>query len=319
MKAIDIGPTSQEKTVWWILDLGETHSIYCISVEFKDYKDKEMRQRGRFAGFSLYISNTPYKDDGRLCYKNTLPLPPLAFNITCFGYGRYVIYYNERLDGVTYPKGYSSLHTFTELCEVKVQGCSKAGLYGSNCSIPCPKNCQEKWCNIVDGTCVGCAPGYLGLMCEEECPWGWHGVGCKSKCKGHCKGNATCNHVTGYCDGGCAAGWIGKQCVQKCKDGTYGSGCIHNCSGHCLNGTFCNMENGFCEFGCNAGYSGNICNKEEGIYPQVKESDTTSTGALAVKISIAAVLTIIVVLRKEPQLIPEGNKTTFCTPKRTNR
>ncbi|XP_061185156.1 uncharacterized protein LOC133193204 [Saccostrea echinata] len=123
MKTYDIGPTSPEKTVWWLVDLGANHSIYSISIYFKDYKhrDYEMRQRGRFAGFSLYISNTPKKEDGLLCYKNTLPLPPLEFSTTCIGYGRYVIYYNERLDGVKYPEEYQ-IQSWTELCEVKIEG-----------------------------------------------------------------------------------------------------------------------------------------------------------------------------------------------------
>lgn len=36
--------------------------------------------------------------------------------------GRYVIFYNERLDGVTYPEDYVSGTVFTELCDVIVHG-----------------------------------------------------------------------------------------------------------------------------------------------------------------------------------------------------
>ena len=37
--------------------------------------------------------------------------------------GRYVIFYNERLDEVTYPEEYNSVETvYTELCEVIVYG-----------------------------------------------------------------------------------------------------------------------------------------------------------------------------------------------------
>lgn len=49
-------------------------------------------------------------------------LPPLNFTTTCTKSGRYVIFYNERLDGVTYPEGYGVANVITELCEVKVQG-----------------------------------------------------------------------------------------------------------------------------------------------------------------------------------------------------
>ncbi|XP_062610173.1 uncharacterized protein LOC134271954 [Saccostrea cucullata] len=216
MKMFPIGPDSPDKTAWWMVDLGDNRAIYSISIKFKDYREYEgleMRQRGRFAGFSLYISDNPMKEDGVLCYKNTLPLPPLDFNTTCIGHGRYVIYYNERLDGVTYPLGYES-SSLIELCEVNVQGCSK-GVYGINCDIPCPINCQDQKCYIINGTCLGCSSEYAGKMCKDECAWGWYGAGCKRQCMGHCRGNITCNHVTGNCDGGCLAGWTGKECKQR--------------------------------------------------------------------------------------------------------
>ncbi|XP_062567733.1 multiple epidermal growth factor-like domains protein 10 [Saccostrea cucullata] len=265
MKDMGIGKGSPEKYFWWSVDLGENYSIYDISIDFKDYTDYVIRQRGRFAGFSLYISNTPRKDDGRLCYKNTLPLPPLEFKTTCIGYGRYVIYYNERLDGVAYPERYQYQSSYTELCEVKIQGCNKAGVYGNNCSIPCPVNCQKQSCNIVNGTCLGCNPGYVGIMCQTECPWRWYGEKCKSECSGHCKGNISCNHVTGNCDAGCAAGWMGEQCDQRCKNGTFGEDCAQNCSIYCFGGTSCNNQNGRCEKGCSPGYRGNLCNDSKSL------------------------------------------------------
>lgn len=36
-----------------------------------------------------------------------------------------------------------------------------------DCSIPCPKNCQEANCHILDGTCLGCTEGYTGLRCDK--------------------------------------------------------------------------------------------------------------------------------------------------------
>ncbi|XP_062613006.1 multiple epidermal growth factor-like domains protein 10, partial [Saccostrea cucullata] len=215
-KDVGIGKGSSVKSIWWTVDLGSKHSIYSISIYFKDYKeygDFELRQRGRFAGFSLYISNTQKKEDGYLCYKNTLPLPPLEFNTTCIEHGRYVIYYNERLDGVTYPGEYQIQSIYTELCEVKVEGCGK-GFHGNNCNTPCPINCQEQRCSIVNGTCFDCTQGYAGEMCEKKCESGFYGLECKRQCKGHCIRNTPCNHVTGNCDEGCAAGWIGMQCDQ---------------------------------------------------------------------------------------------------------
>ena len=94
-------------------------STYAVSF----YNFLESRQQGRFAGFSLYISNTGDRNSSSLCYKDGPALPPLNFTITCTLSGRYVIFYNERLDGVTYPLGYEVVgNVLTELCEVTVNG-----------------------------------------------------------------------------------------------------------------------------------------------------------------------------------------------------
>lgn len=36
------------------------------------------------------------------------------------------------------------------------------GYYGENCSLPCPKNCQGRLCDIVEGKCLGYVVGYTG-------------------------------------------------------------------------------------------------------------------------------------------------------------
>lgn len=82
----------------------------------------ETRQRGRFAGFSLYVSKTGDIQSSTLCYKDGLQLPPLNLTTICAEYGRYVIYYNERLSGVSYPSTYEINNVLTELCEVSVKG-----------------------------------------------------------------------------------------------------------------------------------------------------------------------------------------------------
>lgn len=69
------------------------------------YSIAEDRQEGRFAGFSLYVSNSDVKQGSTLCYKDGPQLPPLNFTIACAKFGRYVIFYNDRIDGVTYPTG----------------------------------------------------------------------------------------------------------------------------------------------------------------------------------------------------------------------
>lgn len=80
-----------------------------------------MRQKGRFAGFSLYVSNTTDRHDGYLSYKDGPELPLLDFNTDCFTNGRYVIFYNERFEK-EYPVDYETGSVFTELCEVTVTG-----------------------------------------------------------------------------------------------------------------------------------------------------------------------------------------------------
>ena len=82
----------------------------------------ESRQQSRFAGFSIYVSSDGTRDKISLCYKDGPELPALNFTTTCITSGRYVIFYNERLPGVTYPNGYAVDVVYTELCEVTVSG-----------------------------------------------------------------------------------------------------------------------------------------------------------------------------------------------------
>lgn len=88
-----------------------------------------MRQKGRFAGFSLYVSNTTVMiPSGVLCYKDGPELPPLDFNINCLTHGRFIIFYNERKDGINYPINYQIRNVYMELCEVYVSGRLKHAL-----------------------------------------------------------------------------------------------------------------------------------------------------------------------------------------------
>lgn len=80
-----------------------------------------MRQKGRFAGFSLYVSNTTDIDSGFLCHRDGPELPELDFKTNCITHGRYIIFYNERRN-IKYPAGYIISSVFTELCEVTVTG-----------------------------------------------------------------------------------------------------------------------------------------------------------------------------------------------------
>ncbi|XP_061170725.1 uncharacterized protein LOC133180172 [Saccostrea echinata] len=215
----EIGRTSPHTSVLWRVDLGDIYSIYSIRILFKDYGSAyEKRQRGRFAGFSIYISNSTDRGDWFHCYKDKSGLPPLDFSTTCMKHGRYVIYYNERLKNITYPVGYQTT-IITELCEVIVHGCAEKGVYGVNCDLPCPVNCQEKRCHIINGSCLGCMPGWNGDKCDKLCPVGWYGLECQHRCLGHCQHNASCHHESGSCVDGCAEGWMGPLCNKGASMG----------------------------------------------------------------------------------------------------
>ncbi|XP_065922548.1 multiple epidermal growth factor-like domains protein 10 [Magallana gigas] len=255
----DIGTSAPNRSTWWYVDLGSTYNVVNIRIQFKDYKGYTMRQRGRFAGFSLYVSNTTNRHMGQLCYKDGPQLPPLDFHTNCITHGRYVIFYNERIPGTTYPIGYVESPVFTELCEVTVTGCSSSGVYGENCDKVCPDNCQERRCDIINGTCLNCKPGWLGEHCDKACPAGQFGPQCESKCVGHCKYSVGCNHTTGLCDNGCDDGWTGSNCNKECPLGNHGPDCVYKCSAKCLGDVACNRKTGKCDTGCDIGYTGELC------------------------------------------------------------
>nr|XP_034321733.1 uncharacterized protein LOC105331044 [Crassostrea gigas] len=215
MRTEAIGSNSADKMVWWKVDLGGIYNIYDINILFKTYDGFDDRQRGRFAGFSLYVSNTDVSSDAdikgsTLCYKDGPRLPSLNFTIICMQYGRYVIYYNERLEGMLYPSEYEVVNVNTELCEVKVQGCSKASFYGSICDTQCPVNCNDSTCHIHIGSCFNCTPGWTGMQCNTTCKEGHFGTNCSQICSPNCKPD-TCRHTDGWCI--CPAGWMGNNCT----------------------------------------------------------------------------------------------------------
>nr|XP_034311841.1 multiple epidermal growth factor-like domains protein 6 isoform X2 [Crassostrea gigas] len=256
----DMGPTSDVPYTWWNVDLGAVHSVHNIRIQFRDFGQMYVeRQRGRFAGFSLYVSNTTDRDRGYLCYKNGQELPLLDFNTDCTVHGRYVIYYNERLNGTRYPPKYEPANIITELCEVTVTGCYALHVYG--CQKPCPVNCEESRCNAANGTCIGCEPGWIGEYCQTACPGRYYGPKCESECAGVCKDKEPCNHTNGLCDKGCDDGWTGTNCTEACPPKSYGPNCIHMC-GHCSGDIPCNETTGKCDRGCKPGYTGELCDTE---------------------------------------------------------
>uniref|UniRef100_A0A8W8NWD9 Uncharacterized protein n=1 Tax=Magallana gigas TaxID=29159 RepID=A0A8W8NWD9_MAGGI len=106
---------------------------------------------------------------------------PSVFTAVCPVHGQYVIYYNERLTGKTYPDNYRPTAE-NNLCEIEVYGCPDSGCYGStNTSLPCPDdNCH--YCHKETGTCQVCHPGYKGQNCKLECNTGEYGINCSKSC-----------------------------------------------------------------------------------------------------------------------------------------
>lgn len=56
------------------------------------------------------------------------------------------------------------------MCYLRLStGCPDSSHYEENCSTPCHQNCLEGRCDVVDGTCLGCIPGYTGSTCDTGC------------------------------------------------------------------------------------------------------------------------------------------------------
>ena len=84
--------------------------------------DENNEYTTEFLGFSVYISNTTNKSEGVLCFRDTLYTKatiPNPIKITFLNHGRYVIYYNNRIEGN--HNQYSTL-AYNNLCEVEIYG-----------------------------------------------------------------------------------------------------------------------------------------------------------------------------------------------------
>ncbi|XP_052695321.1 uncharacterized protein LOC128173685 isoform X2 [Crassostrea angulata] len=275
----------------WRVDLGEVRNLHHVFIQYRtdnEAWDQNDYFKSRFLGFSIYVSNTTYKKDWKLCFKDnnyTIATIPNPISVTCLMHGRYVIYYNNRTHW-PFPAGYS-FFAFNELCEVEVYGCLTLGYYGENCSTPCPENCKGGDCDIVDGTCISCVPGYKGSMCDIVCD------ACYEKEK--------CDYKNGTCPNGCEDGYKGSQCKTVCNNNTYGPNCSMTC-GHCLYlyGEKCNHVTGQCPRGCASGFQGDLC--VESHSPPVSQTTVQvpvySIVIVVVLFSGSAILNLIFISRK---------------------
>ncbi|XP_062608099.1 multiple epidermal growth factor-like domains protein 10 [Saccostrea cucullata] len=261
-----ISDSRKHSATWWV-DLGEIFRIHHITIYYRTDNmewDSTNGYTERFLGFSVYVSNTTNKGEGILCFQDTnytKETIPSNKTIECVMNGQYVIYFNERIPGVTYPEGYSQ-YAFNELCELEVYGCNMSDVYGENCTLPCPKNCIEGQCNIVEGTCLGCIVGYKGSKCEDECDGWFYGTDCTISC-GWCLNFEQCHHINGSCLKGCDIGFRGETCTQECPIGHFGYNCQESCSVNCGVSGRCNRVTGQCQGGCKDGWEGSRCDKSK--------------------------------------------------------
>ncbi|XP_078330374.1 uncharacterized protein LOC111112521 [Crassostrea virginica] len=130
----------------------------------------------------------------------------------------------------------------------RVWGCPSPGYYGENCSLECPQNCQDGYCDILD-----------------DCSFGLYGSNCSQNCSMTCGDPGECDMRTGHCNGGCQVGWTGAMCEtgfpQECSKGFHGVNCMGNCSLTCGLPGNCNRIAGHCNGGCQRGWTGVMCEK----------------------------------------------------------
>ncbi|XP_048256480.1 uncharacterized protein LOC124133220 isoform X1 [Haliotis rufescens] len=145
------------------------------------------------------------------------------------------------------------------LCEVQVFGDCLDYKYGLACNFTCSCRDRAEVCNKVDGSCLsGCADGFTGVDCKQECPGGRYGLNCSNNCSSNCV-DGHCLHVDGTCK--CVPGWMGDRCTMDCPDYKYGSACNFTCS--CRDrAEVCNKVDGSCLSGCADGFTGVDCKQE---------------------------------------------------------
>nr|XP_034324716.1 uncharacterized protein LOC117689079 isoform X2 [Crassostrea gigas] len=167
-----LGAANQRRVTWWV-NLGKIYRINHVVLVFRTDNIKWSADSNgytaAFLGFYLYVSNTTNRHQGILCHHDTTftrHTIPDTVSINCPYFGKYVIFYNERLPRVVYPSDYST-YAYGDLCEVQVYGCPSPIAEISQCTRPCPLNCEK--CYPGTGICSKCFIGFEGYACEIAC------------------------------------------------------------------------------------------------------------------------------------------------------
>uniref|UniRef100_A0A671MJM2 Zgc:158328 n=1 Tax=Sinocyclocheilus anshuiensis TaxID=1608454 RepID=A0A671MJM2_9TELE len=162
-------------------------------------------------------------------------------------------------------------HEYVDL-SVSVSVCEE-GSFGDDCSVSCEDCVNGGVCALEKDRCV-CAPGWMGVTCNDTCAQGTYGVQCNSLCV--CKNGGHCDPVTGKCLC-CPQGFYGRFCRRRCN--CPNNGRCHRLYGGCLctpglYGKFCHLpcpkwthgagclEECKCTCTCKPGYHGDRCQEE---------------------------------------------------------
>lgn len=131
---------------------------------------------------------------------------------------------NSGIYAIRYISGAPFSSAITRLI---VRSC-KAGVWGVDCTKPCPPCVNGGICHDGTGQCI-CPPGFTGATCEIVCGEGRFGRSCKERCTdGQCRALIFCLTDPYGCS--CASGWKGFSCSEGCSDGYYGAGCKQACN-----------------------------------------------------------------------------------------
>ncbi|XP_052793498.1 uncharacterized protein LOC128227230 isoform X2 [Mya arenaria] len=185
---------------WWEMNFGSKHLIGSIKVIGRDGFGREQSQ-----SLAAYISNdTMETNSGTVVHlpdSNTIGL------IVQFNHApRVAQYINIKKDGA---------NDVMTICEVEVFGATCHSGFYDDCKQVCG-NCKQPPCNKIDGYCTGgCAEGFAGDKCDQECPTGRYGDYCSRNCSQHCIAEE-CHRVNGMCNHGCKPGY-NFQIDPKCE------------------------------------------------------------------------------------------------------